>query len=62
MSDPMSERLEEIARVLGPDEVVPIETAEWELSGGEHDGMDLAEYIRRFNKPTASPVRVEEPE
>ncbi len=48
----MSERLDEIAKALDA-EVVQIETDEWEIASGEHDGMTLAEYVRRFNVAAA---------
>jgi hypothetical protein len=30
-------------------EVQIIEPSEWEMASGEHDGMSLVEYVRRFN-------------
>jgi hypothetical protein len=46
-------REHEIAEALGDEaELIPItEPDEYELAGGEYDGMSLGEYVRLFNNP-----------
>jgi hypothetical protein len=56
VTTPSEHREAEIAAAVADiGEVVPVSESDgWEIADGEHDGMSLAEYVRRFNEAGVS--------